>query len=60
MYHEEGTHTIADLLFFHIKQQFYLQQLMLIYASPVEKEMATHSSILVWRSSWTKEPGGCP
>ena len=25
---------------------------------PLEKEMATHSSILVWRIPWTKEPGG--
>ena len=24
---------------------------------PVEKEMATHSSILAWRSPWTEEPG---
>jgi len=24
----------------------------------LEKEMATHSSILVWRISWTEEPGG--
>ena len=24
---------------------------------PVEKEMATHSSILAWRIPWTKEPG---
>ena len=23
-----------------------------------EKEMATHSSILAWRMSWTEEPGG--
>ena len=23
-----------------------------------EKEMATHSSILVWRILWTEEPGG--
>ena len=23
-----------------------------------EKEMATHSSILVWKISWTEEPGG--
>ena len=23
-----------------------------------EKEMATHSSILVWRIPWTEEPGG--
>ena len=25
---------------------------------PLEKEMATHSSILSWRIPWTKEPGG--
>ena len=25
---------------------------------PLEKEMATHNSILVWRISWTEEPGG--
>ena len=24
----------------------------------LEKEMATHSSILVWRAPWTEEPGG--
>ena len=25
---------------------------------PLEKEMATHSSILAWKSSWTEESGG--
>ena len=25
---------------------------------PLEKEMATLSSILAWRISWTEEPGG--
>ena len=24
----------------------------------LEKEMATHSSILAWKISWTEEPGG--
>ena len=24
---------------------------------PLEKEMATHSSILVWKIPWTEEPG---
>ena len=24
----------------------------------LEEEMATHSSILVWRIPWTEEPGG--
>ena len=25
---------------------------------PLEKEMATHSSILAWRILWTEQPGG--
>ena len=25
---------------------------------PLEKEMATHSSILAWRIPWTEGPGG--
>ena len=25
---------------------------------PLEKEMAAHSSILVWEIPWTEEPGG--
>ena len=25
---------------------------------PLDKEMATHSSILTWRIPWTDEPGG--
>ena len=24
----------------------------------LEKEMATHSSVLVWKIPWTEEPGG--
>ena len=24
----------------------------------LEKEMATHSSILIWKIPWTEEPGG--
>ena len=30
----------------------------LVREDPLEKEMATHSSILAWRSLWTEEPGG--
>ena len=26
--------------------------------NPLEKRMATHSSIPAWRISWTEEPGG--
>ena len=25
---------------------------------PMEKGMATHSSVLAWRIPWTEEPGG--
>ena len=25
---------------------------------PLEKEIATHSSILAWKTPWTEEPGG--
>jgi len=25
---------------------------------PLGKEMATHSSILAWKTPWTEEPGG--
>ena len=25
---------------------------------PLEQEMATHSSILAWRTLWSEEPGG--
>ena len=28
------------------------------WEDPLEKEMATHSSILAWEMLWTEEPGG--
>ena len=28
------------------------------WEDPLEEEMATHSSSLAWRISWTEEPGG--
>ena len=31
--------------------------LSLGWEDPLEKEMATHSSILAWKISWTEEPG---
>ena len=39
------------------KQLFYLVQ---IYACILEKEMATHSSVLAWRIPGTGKPGGLP
>ena len=34
------------------------QVLSLGREDPLEKGMATHSSILAWRIPWAKEPGG--
>ena len=34
-----------------------LKVLSLGWEDPLEEEMATHSSILVWRVQWTEEPG---
>ena len=31
--------------------------LILGQEDPLEKEMATHSSVLAWEISWTEEPG---
>ena len=28
------------------------------WENPLEKRMATHSSIFAWRIPWTEEPGG--
>ena len=28
------------------------------WEDPLEKEMATHSTILAWEIPWTEEPGG--
>ena len=28
------------------------------WENPLEKEMATHCSILAWEIPWTEEPGG--
>ena len=35
-----------------------IQVQLLSQEDPLEKGMATHSSILAWRIPWTEEPGG--
>ena len=37
-------------------QEIHVQSLN--WEDPLEKEMATHFSILAWEISWTEEPGG--
>ena len=38
------------------KQEIWVQSLD--WEDPLEKEIATHSSILAWEIPWTREPGG--
>ena len=44
-----------------VKNPPVMQETWVRYLSqetPLEKRMATHSSILAWRIPWTEEPGG--
>ena len=36
----------------------FMQVQSLGWEDPLEKGMATHSSILAWRITWIEEPGG--
>ena len=42
------------------KELWKHNQIHLEQGSFLEKEMATHSSILAWKIPWTEEPGGLP
>ena len=35
-----------------------MQVWSLSWEDPLETEMATHSSMLAWKTPWTEEPGG--
>ena len=39
----------------HAMQETWVQSLG--WEDPLEKEMATHSSILAWKIPWTEDPG---
>ena len=39
-------------------QETWVQSL--VWEDPLEKDMATHSSIPAWRILWTEQPGGLP
>ena len=41
----------------HLPTMWETQVRSLGWEDPLEKEMATHSSTLLWKISWTKEPG---
>ena len=42
----------------NLTAMFETQVRSLGWEDPLEKGMATHSSILAWRIPWTEEPGG--
>ena len=51
----------ASLLAQMVKNLPVMQETWIRYLAqedPLEKGMATHSSILSWRIPWTEEPGG--
>ena len=58
---KERTHTLVNSTGFPggsdlpAMQETWVQ--ILGWDDPLEKEMATHSSILAWRIPWTEEPG---
>jgi len=41
-------------------QETWVRSRSLGQEDPLEKEMATHSSVLAWRIPWTEKPGGLP
>ena len=56
---------LSDILVYLIYYQYIINTdpafiKPLVYRIPVEKEMATHSSVLAWRVPGTGEPGGLP
>ena len=53
--------TVASLVAQRLKRLPALQETWvqsLGWEDPLEKKMATDSSILAWRIPWTEEPGG--
>ena len=48
----DGSHEIIRHLLFERKVMTNLDSILM------EKEMATHSSILAWKNPWTEESGG--
>ena len=41
----------------HLSTMRETQVQSLVWENPLEKEMATHSSILAWKIPWMEEPG---
>ena len=54
--------TIRNLCVTHMEKNLLAMQETSVqyqgWEDPLEKGMATHSSILAWRNPWTEKPGG--
>ena len=51
----------ASLVAQFLKNPPVMQETQVLFLGgqdPLEKEKATHSSILAWETPWTEEPGG--
>ena len=64
MYTHTHTHThtyiLGSLVAQMVKHLPAVQEIRVLslgWEDPLEKKMATHSSTLVWKISWTEEPG---
>ena len=52
----DGTSLVAQIVKnLPAMQETHIQSLG--WEDPLEKELATHSSVLAWRSPWTEKPG---
>ena len=56
MFIGKGTSLVAQMVK-HLPTMWETQVQSLGREDPLEKEMATHSSILTWKIPWTEEPG---
>ena len=57
MFGKQGASLVAKMVK-NLPAMWETQVRSLGQENPLEKETATHSSILDWRSPWTEEPGG--
>ena len=61
MWLSNADYLMASLVAQRLKHLPAMQETWVRYLGqedPLEKEMATHSSILAWRTPWMEEPGG--
>ena len=54
--HRQASLVAQQVMNLPAMQETWVQSLG--WEDPLEKEMATHFSILAWRILWTEEPGG--